>query len=124
MSQILISQLRLAAIIGVYPEERLAPQPLVLDIVLTVDTDKPAKSDDVADAVDYAVLIKNLQQWAAENSFYLLEALAHYLAKNIIKVFTQVQAVRLKLYKFPEGLPVASVSVEVFFQNDAMKKPS
>lgn len=112
LDQIVINQLKLEAIIGVYPEERLAAQPIVLDLELSVDTSKAAKNDDLADAMDYHALIKKLQYWISQQSFQLIEALAHYLVDNMLAEFA-IQVVRLRLSKFPAGLPVASVGVVV-----------
>jgi len=112
MDQIFISQLRLETTIGVYPEERLAPQRLALDIELTVDTRKAAQSDNIADAIDYDELTRKLQYWSAEQPFHLVEALAGHLAEKILGTYN-IQAVRLKLHKFPAGLPIASAGVVV-----------
>ncbi len=116
MDQIFISQLRLEAIIGVYPEERLAPQPIVVDLALTVDTDKAVQSDDVADTVDYNALAQKLAQWSADQQYHLIETLADYLAKKILNTYP-IQVVRLKLYKFPVGLKAASAGVEIVRKN-------
>jgi dihydroneopterin aldolase len=112
LDQIFISQLRLEATIGVYPQERLAPQTLIVDIELTTDIHKAAQSDDLADTIDYDQLIKQLQQWTTERAFNLVETLADYLATKILNT-PHVQAVRLKLYKFPAGLPIESAGVVV-----------
>lgn len=113
MDKIFVSGLQLEAIIGIYPEERLVSQAIVLDIELTVNIQKAAHSDSMADSVDYAALVKKLQGWVADSQFQLIEALANHLAEKILKTFVEIQTVRLRLYKFPKGLDVASVSIEV-----------
>lgn len=112
MDQIFISQLRLEALIGVYPEERLALQTLVLDIELTVDLYKASQSDCIADTIDYDELVNKLQQWVSNRQFHLVEALADYLAEKILNTY-HIQGVRLKLYKFPKRLPIASAGIVI-----------
>lgn len=112
MSNLLISKLQLNVLIGVHPEERLASQPIELDIKLTADIQKSCETDDIADAIDYDALIKHVQQWVSDKHFHLIEALANYLAESILQYFP-VQAVKIKLRKFPAGLPVGYTGVTI-----------
>lgn len=98
MDKIFISGLEIQALIGIYPEERELPQPLLLDIELYTDTRKAAASEAIADTVDYDALAKRLQQLAAETKFLLLEALAEYLAQRVLQEFA-VQGLRLRIHK-------------------------
>lgn len=110
-NQIFISGLKLATIIGIYPEERLAPQPIVLDIELTADTQKAAISDNIADAIDYADVVKKLQERATKNQCQLVETLANDFVETLFQAFPKIQSIRLRLQKFPAGLPIASAGV-------------
>lgn len=113
MDQIFILALKLEAIIGIHPEERLIPQSIVLDIALTTDTQKAATSDNITDAVDYSELVKKLQEWVMEKQFQLIETLANDLAQKILQTFLKVQSVQLKLHKFPADLPIGSAGIVV-----------
>jgi dihydroneopterin aldolase len=114
---IFISQLRLEAILGVYPEERKQSQSVVLDIELETRMEAAIKSDDISDTIDYANLISQLKIWIAERPFHLIETLAHHLADKILQT-TRAQNVRLRASKFPPELPAASVGVVVFRDAD------
>lgn len=109
-SQLIITELPLQVVIGVYPEERLAPQRLLLDVELDVDIQAAARSDDIQDALDYARLAQLLTTWAAEREFQLLEALAYHLMTRLLEQ-PRIQGVCLKLSKFPADLPISRASV-------------
>lgn len=113
MDTIFISQLRIETIIGVYTEERLFPQLLLLDIEFTLDTHAASLSDQVTDTVDYAELTQKIQAWSSETSVHLVEALAQHLAEKILNTYKRVEQVCLVLQKFPAGLPVAGVGVKI-----------
>ena len=74
--QVEISGLRAHCIIGVDENERLAPQPVEIDIVLDVDLAAAGASDDLADAVDYRSLTEAVVANVESSSFLLIEALA------------------------------------------------
>jgi dihydroneopterin aldolase len=113
MDTIFISQLRIETIIGVYAEERLAPQLLLMDVEFTLNTAAAALSDQVADTVDYAALAQKIQVWSDATSFHLVEALAQHLAEKILETYKRIEQVCLVLQKFPVGLPVAGVGVKM-----------
>lgn len=113
MDELFISSLKLTATIGVYPEERSAPQPLRADIRLSVDTRRAAVSDEVMDTVDYRVVSDQVIQWASSTRFQLIETFAHTLVQKLFDLFQGIQAIHLTLYKFPIDMSVACVGVTV-----------
>lgn len=83
MDYIEIKGLRYDTILGVYPEERLKPRPVVVDVVLGVDLSKASATDDIADTVDYHELSRKIvsetgfAEGREENpSYFLVERLA------------------------------------------------
>lgn len=112
MDKIIINDLQLHCLIGVHPHERSEKQLLLLDIELAVDTRPAASSDALADAVDYDAVVNCLRQWAAPSSFTLLEALADYLARQLLQHFA-VSAVRLRISKPNILAEVGYVGVEI-----------
>lgn len=114
MDTVAIEGLRVDTVIGVYPHERDAPQPLLLDIALSYDNRAPAASDAVRDAVDYAVVCERVRAFVSARQPQLLESLAEALAADLLQV-AGVRRVRLRIRK-PEAaraLGVASVGVEI-----------
>lgn len=81
MDRIYIRDLALRCIIGVYPEERREKQDVIINIVLECDHSAAAKSDDLADAVDYKGLKKEVIQLVEDSSFHLIESLADRIAQ-------------------------------------------
>ncbi len=81
MDEIFIKDLRVRAILGIYPHERVTPQEVVLNVTLYADTRPAAESDAIADCVDYekaALLLKQHTETARRQT---AEALAADLAQ-------------------------------------------
>ncbi len=58
MNIVYIRGLRAQAVIGVYDWERHIRQTLVLDLEMASDTARAAASDQIADALDYAAVVR------------------------------------------------------------------
>ena len=80
MDQIQIRQLKLNAVIGVYPREREAPQPVIMDLSLHTDLQEAGRSDQLSETIDYAALVARVRKAVAKSRFQLLEALAEHIA--------------------------------------------
>ncbi len=116
MDKIFISGLEIQTMIGIYPEERTAQQPLLLDIELCIDTHKAASSDAITDTINYDALAMRVRQLAAESHFFLLEALAEHLAQSVMQEFS-AGGVRLRIHK-PDAIrnslaTAKSVGIEI-----------
>ena len=72
--------LRAMGVHGVLPEEKDRPQPFEVDLELTVDLVAAAKSDDLADTVDYGVVAENAVAVITEERHQLLERIAERIA--------------------------------------------
>ena len=68
MDKICIRDLRTSCIIGIFPEERITPQEVVLNITLYADLLQAAKTDDIEDTVDYKRVKKQVLALVAESS--------------------------------------------------------
>lgn len=110
--KIYIRDLALRCIIGVYPEERREKQDVVINIVLECDHSAAAKSDDLADAVDYKGIKKDVIQLVEASRFNLIEKLADRIADTCLQN-PRVQRATVTVDK-PAALRFArSVAVEV-----------
>ncbi|MEI6519362.1 MAG: dihydroneopterin aldolase [bacterium] len=98
MDQIHINDLRVNAIIGVYENERVTRQPLIINVTLNTDISKAAITDDLGDAVDYDDLAKEITNAAQNTSCQLIETLAVKLA-NICLANKKVNSVTIKIEK-------------------------
>lgn len=115
-----IHGLETECVVGVYPRERGRPQPLGIDIDLTVDTEPAASTGKLSKAVDYDATAQCLTFLLQTCRFGLLETAAHALARYLLSEplpserQARVHAVRVRLVK-PQALPgnaVASLSIE------------
>ena len=109
MDQIHIRQLKLNAVIGVYPRERKAPQPVIVDLVLHADLQVAGRSDRLTDTVDYAALVARIRKAAAKSRFQLLESLAQHIADLCLRE-PRIAAVDVTAAK-PGALPGIGVAV-------------
>lgn len=118
MDQINIRQLKLSAVIGVYPRERQAPQPLIVDIALHTDLQMSGRSDQLADTVDYAALVERVSKAVAASHFLLLEALAEHIADLCLREL-RIAAVDVAVAK-PDALPGVGVAVTIHRSRSAL----
>lgn len=98
MDTVFIKGLQLQTLIGVYDFERKAKQRIIVDVELNTALSKAAKSDDVADTVDYAKVAECLDNTASASSYRLLEALGEEMIRTIFLRFS-VEKVALTINK-------------------------
>jgi dihydroneopterin aldolase len=72
---------------GISAAERQTGRRFEVDVELTVDMDKPAKSDKLKDTVNYTEVYRTVEEIVLENSFALLETIAVRLANRILSKF-------------------------------------
>lgn len=112
MSQISIVDLEVFYRVGVPEAERAQPQRLLLTVEMDCDFSKAAKSDDVADTIDYFAVSRRLLKFSEGRSWKLIEKLAADIADLILAEF-RPQSVTVEVKKFP--IPQARyVSVKLF----------
>lgn len=104
-NQIFITGLKLSAIIGCLPEEQKNPQPLLIDIVMSVEDFSAAKTDDIKHTIDYAVIAEMVTEHVKNHHYKLVETLAEKLTELLLKKFAITQ-VMIKVGK-PQALSLA-----------------
>ncbi len=116
---ITIDQLEFECIIGIYPHERSAVQPLRIDLRLGVaPVIKAAQSDDIAQTVDYQRVCEAVMNVAQTGQFQLVEALALAAVDALFNQFP-LAAIQIKVSK-PNALPYTQgVGIELFRQAPA-----
>lgn len=80
---IFLQGLTVQSLIGVYPEERHGPQPLLIDVEVGLPGIDAFVSDQFRDTIDYAAVAELIRSEAGSQSFSLLERLAHHLCEAI-----------------------------------------
>ncbi len=109
MDKLVINDIKLTTIIGVHAWEKQCPQTVLLDLMLQTNTASIAKTDDIADAIDYDKVVHHLLAYSEKQRFQLIETLAHHLALEILQHFN-TSWVHITLRK-PGALTPANVAI-------------
>lgn len=96
--RIFLHGLEVECIIGFIEWERRVKQTVVVDVEMPVDCARAARSDEVADTLDYKKVAKRLITFVSESQYKLVESLAHRAAMLILEEFN-VEWVRLSVNK-------------------------
>jgi dihydroneopterin aldolase len=90
-------------VIGVYPEERIRTQPLVVSVRLAIDSRRASHSDELAQTVDYARLMSEVRFVLEQGKFLLIETAAEVIAATILSAVDALSEVHVTLEK-PQAL--------------------
>ena len=98
MDKILLTDLRIDAVIGIWDWEKRNPQTISIDLEMQTDTKKASQSDSIEDVLDYKAVSKQVKQFIQASQFNLIETLAENVAKIILEEF-DVQWLKLRISK-------------------------
>lgn len=82
--RIKLSQLSVDCVVGVYPHERNAVQPLIVDTVLHLDTQPAAKTERLSHTVDYGMVAAQIRFLLSSCRFRMLETAADVLCRFLL----------------------------------------
>ena len=99
MSQISIVDLEVVYHVGVPDAERVQPQRLLLTVEMEADFSAAAKSDGIADTIDYFAVTRRLLKFGEGREWKLIEKLAADIADLVLAEF-HAQAVTVEVKKF------------------------
>jgi dihydroneopterin aldolase len=99
MSCISIVDLEVLYRVGVPDTERAQPQRLLLTVEMESDFSKAAKTDSIADTIDYFAVSQLLLKFGEGRSWKLIEKLAADIADVILSEF-KPQSVTVEVKKF------------------------
>ena len=97
---------------GVPAADRAAPQPFEVDLVVRLDLSTPARTDELADTIDYSALFDLAREVVEGQSFHLLEGLAGAIADAVLATHP-VDDVEVRVRKPKAPLSGAFEAVEV-----------
>ncbi len=98
MDIIFLNELKIDTVIGIWEWERKIRQTVVVDLEMSADIRKAAKTDSVEDTLNYKQVAKRIQQFVGDSSFQLVETLAEKIA-GIIRDEFGVEWVRVSVNK-------------------------
>ncbi len=114
MDKIFIAGIDCVAAIGVTPEERTMKQRLSIDVELSTDIARAARTDSLKDALDYSKVAGRVMEICRARDFHLIETLAELIAQRVLEEFA-IRQVRVLVRKISPVLEprVNYVSVEI-----------
>ncbi|NMA13572.1 MAG: dihydroneopterin aldolase [Chloroflexi bacterium] len=113
MDKILIRNLRARGKIGMSDKERSAPQELLLNVDVCLDTRKAGQCDELSYSIDYSKLTKDLLELVEANTRHTVEALAEDLATHCLRD-PLTKSVKIRLEKTSAVRFTDAVGVEIF----------
>ncbi len=87
MDTIFLTALKVETTIGIWDWEQKIKQTVVIDLEMGTDIRAAVESDNIEDALNYKLIAKRVQQFVADSSFQLVEALAGSIAEIILGEF-------------------------------------
>ena len=112
MDTIFITDLRIETRIGVYEWEKHVRQPVLLNIEIAMPHSRAGATDELEDALDYAAVVRRLQEFVGDHPHELLERLAEEIAALILREF-HAPWVRVQLAKIAPLPGVRQLGVRI-----------
>jgi 7,8-dihydroneopterin aldolase/epimerase/oxygenase len=114
MGLIHLEDIEIYAYHGCYKEEQIAGNRFVVNLTLETNMDKPSKTDDIADALNYQQAYEVVKQEMSIPS-HLLEHVAQRVLDSLFKTFAQLEHATIKVSKMnpPMGGAMKCVSVQL-----------
>ncbi len=104
MAKISIVDLEVHYRVGVPDEERARPQRLLLTVDMESDFSRAAKTDSIADTIDYFAVSQRLLKFGEGRSWKLIEKLAADIADMIMADFhPAIVTVEVKKFAIPQA---------------------
>ena len=113
-SYIYINDIRLHALHGVLPQERLTGNDYIINIRIGYDISKAFDSDDVADTLNYAE-VYNIVKTEMQIPSKLIEHVAGRIANRLLNEYAQISSIVLHITKRnpPMGADCQGAGVEL-----------
>lgn len=115
MDKIRITNLKVFAHHGVFPEETRDGQDFYINAELFLDCRKAGKNDDLEQSINYGEASHFITEFLQQHTYQLIEAAAEHLAEAMLCSMPLLKKVKIELCKphAPIGLPFENVSVTI-----------
>jgi dihydroneopterin aldolase len=99
---------------GLFEQERANGQRFKVDLKIELKNKKVGKSDAIADAVDYAEIIKEVYAIIVGEPVNLIERVAELIAERLLNQF-KIKSVEVLVHKSnaPVGYPIDDIAIRV-----------
>ncbi|MFI2858921.1 dihydroneopterin aldolase [Paenibacillus sp. JSM ZJ436] len=99
MDKMSLRKMEYYAYVGVFEEERKLGQRYYVDLELELDLKEAGLRDDLTLTVNYAEVHELLLSVMKNKQFQLIEALAEYIATEMLRTYTSIVALTVKVTK-------------------------
>ena len=97
-----LANLSVDCVVGVYPHERNAVQPLIVDAVLFLDSERAARTERLRHTIDYGMVAAQIRFLLSSCRFRMLETAAHVLCRHLLSPPAPSEA-RAAVERVPEA---------------------
>ena len=111
--RIFVNNLRVQAILGIYPLEREQPQEVVISLEIETECSKAAASKDLEDSLDYSTLADAVAELTITGKYLLIETLIEDIAQHCLQQHL-VDGVSVQVEKPQAVLRADSVGVRIY----------
>jgi len=112
VDKVIVKQLELQTIIGLFPWEREVRQRVLVDLEMAVDVAKASQTDDLEFVVNYAEVCERVTVLADKCKFKLLETFVERIAEMVLRDF-DVSWIKVAVNKTDVIPQVSSVGVQI-----------
>lgn len=98
---------------GVFAHEKRDGQDFLVDLTVWADLAAAARTDDLADTLDYGALAQQAADVVAGPSRDLIETVAHEIAEAVLSGDPRVRSVQVRLHKPSAPIPLTFADVAV-----------
>jgi len=98
MDKIFLKELTTEAVIGIFGWEREVKQTVAIDLEMSADIRRAARTDSINDTLNYKAVAKRVLAFVQESRYQLVETLAEAIANVVLTEFP-VDWVRVTLHK-------------------------
>ena len=113
---IIIKNIEASCLIGINPNEKINPQPIIINLKLSTSFKKVSQSDQIEDTINYSKLVKSVKEFISKSKYNLLETLSERLAKKILEN-KEIKEVEIELIKPNALIKSENVSVIIIRKN-------
>ena len=113
MDTLIINDLKVNVSIGIYPQEKIGLQEVLVTLTLKMDLEKAKISDAIEDTLDYDKVVGCILDISQQKHYHLIEHFAFCCKEKMTTSFPEIQGCKVRVEK-PTALPQArSSAVEI-----------
>ena len=98
MDKIFLKELTTETVIGIFDWEREVKQTIAIDLEMSADIRRAARTDSIQDTLNYKAVAKRLLAFMQDSRYQLVETLAEEIARLVLTEFP-VEWVKVTLHK-------------------------